>query len=162
MKNTPLGMNSVIYLLSCSQSLSRTTTDLRAHKYHQSPADRRPPSPALTRTGSIPHTHSTANERGSPKITTLPAPGATSDFMSAAAPLIYSTLSASTASPEHPTPLPIHNTTHPPTHHYPHILPLFSSESLPPSERQPSSAPEPLAECVALSARDNGGHTQTP
>lgn len=43
------------------------------------------------------HTHSTTNERGDPpKITTLLEPGATSDFMSAAARLIYSRSALST------------------------------------------------------------------
>lgn len=64
-------------------------------------------------------THSTTNERGSPQITTLLEPGATSDFMSTATRLIYSRSSLSaptTAQRTHlltPPPLP-HPTQHTP------------------------------------------------
>ncbi len=73
------------------------------------------------------YTHSTTNERGSPKITSLLEPGATSDFMSAAARLIYSrsTLSTPTAAqkthllpPSQHVPPSVEHLHHPTSHAY--------------------------------------------
>lgn len=103
-----------------------------------------------------PHTHSTTKERGSPKITTLLEPGATSDFMSAAARLIYSRSALSTPTAAQET----HLRPPPPTARSPFYLlniytiphPLHTSHIY-----RPDSAPELL---VVLSAIDKGGQTE--
>lgn len=85
------------FLSSNQTSRERRETHTYTHKkYNQSSGDRRlqPVDSAQMGSTSYPHsfTGSTANERGPPlpKITTLLEPGASSDFMSAAARLIYS------------------------------------------------------------------------
>lgn len=84
------------------------------HKCSWLRGDRRSLSSTLTQMGSIPHTpdHQWKRNHAAPpqkkKITTLLQPGATSDFMSAAARLIYSRSAFST--PGNP---------HTPKHHVP-------------------------------------------
>lgn len=99
-------------------------------------------------------THSTTNERGSPKITTLLEPGATSDFMSIAARLIYSRTNPSHRSPQPRKPISYPLTarssiswTFTPSH-IPCVLYKHSNIY---------SAPQLLGEYAVLSVTDNGG-----
>lgn len=108
--------------------------------------------PLLRHKGGQSHTHPTTNERGTPpkKITTLLQPGATSDFMSAAARLIYSLL------PSWLPPQAQETHLYPPTPQPQNITFPLSIEHLhhPTSSAYLSSAPELL---VVLSVPDKGG-----
>lgn len=105
------------------------------------------------------HTHSTTNERGSPKITTLLEPGATSDFMSAAARLIYS---RSTPLDSHHSP---GNTSLTPTLPSQYVPLALSVEHLHHPRHtshiyRPNSTPKLLGQHIVLSVADKRGQTR--
>jgi len=97
------------------------------------------------------YTHSTTNERGSPKITPLLEPGATSDFMSTAARLIYSRSALST-----PTAAQKAHLCSPSQRHVEH---LHHPTSYIPNTFT-DLAPELSGEYVALSVTDKGGQAE--